>query len=455
MNREEALSRSMKRITAYTSICFCLIISCLNTLARRRGITLIDASFIYTSIPGALFGIIAIAITGLVIGNLSYRASISESRLSGRLLLIAVIIAVLTTVKTGGIYDYPSYEAQWSVIASGGNAWGDIQGAAKNAYGPVHNSFAIVYAMVDKGPKAVWSLAAITLFIVYSRRYRQYQALNTLAMFGPFTFISIYVYGFMDTVPAVTMCCALLFAKSDKYYLAGIALSISTLSKFYAFLLLPVLTVYAVKKGGIRKGLVLATVYSAMILLVGIASYLKWGSEVFNPLMYASERSASFLSLWRVAGNAVGQDMPKVIMACAYLAMVVYAVRFKDIAKGLSISLCGILCMIFGLYHIGHHQFYLSIIMMVPLVAEEIRYNCRDVDEPRKTAVWGAIGIGVIVGWLTALQLFFVMYDELKPLQVGVITDSLSVINSSLLVAAGLVFIGSIPSRSGGFKKLG
>ena len=424
------------------SASFCGILFFLNTVAVRQGIQVVDTSIIFSGTEWLAATTTVIALTSYFIGSLAFRYTFREWVISRQSSVTLTGIAMLTTIKTGGIYDYSSYKSQWQNILSGGSPWEEIQGAGVNAYGPIHNLFAGLYAINELGPKIAYALLAIFLFFILSKRNRAHSGLAALCIFGPFCYSTIFSYGFIDVVPAITICLSAVLAKCKRYEIAALTLAVGSGVKFYPAALLPALLIYAWKTDGLRCALKSATWFLAAGATIGAVSYGIWGEEVLSPLRFAGARDASFLTLWRVVDGTLPANFSKITTIGLYLLTILVQLFSRT---EISCAYGGTLAFLFGAYHLGHQQFYIGIVMLIP----EIANAARSAQSQFRLGEFSApilqirLSCAIALAWFTALQLSFVLMGELKPISLHTYVDTISAINTIMLLAVGVLLFTS------------
>lgn len=423
-----------------SSALFCGILLFLNTVALRQGIQIVETTNIFSSTEWLTATITAIATTSYLIGSLGFRHTFTKWIIPSQFSAILIGIATLTTIKTGGIYDYSSYKSQWQHIVSGGSPWDEIQGAGVNAYGPIHNLFAGLYAVNELGPKFVYTSLAVLIYFILSKRDKSHSGLAALCIFGPFCFSTIFAYGFIDVIPATTICLSAILAKHKHYDISALSLAVGTGTKFYPAALLPALLIYAWKTDGFKYALKSATWFLAAGTAIGVASYGLWGEEVLSPLRFAGTRDPSFLTLWRVVDGHFPADLSKTTTIGLYL-LTIFCQVFSRVE--ISCAYGGTLSLLFGAYHLGHQQFYIAIVMLIPEIARAARltHSQLQLGELSPPILQLRLSCAMSLAWFTALQLFFVLMGELKPIELHTLVDAISAINTFILLfSGGLLF---------------
>lgn len=153
---------------------------------------------------------------------------------------------ILATVS-GILHDYYAYSLQWANIVAGGDPWLE-PGIPKNTYGPLHASFAPGTNLSPLFSKWVFGLVLIAVLFTLLLRLLQNSPLRatTVAAFtllvpaNGFLIGVAFVFGLNDALVAAFIGLAVLVRWRKCLLLAGAALGLAFLLKFYPLLLLPV-----------------------------------------------------------------------------------------------------------------------------------------------------------------------------------------------------------------------
>ena len=425
------------------SLAFCCILVGWKLLGKRHGIELIDTGFLSSNVViiCLLLPIIASAAVELAIFTARY-ANI-KTRIKPVVNAVIWTAAIAITLKSGGIYDYAAYKLQWLHISSGGSPWDPIS-AGVNAYGPVHSLFAHAYSIHDILPKSIFGISLLFLYHWLNSLFKSYQLLNFICCFGVYSTTIVFGYGFMDAIPSVATVVAIGYATRQRYFESALALTIGTASKFYPAVLLPLFLIYFYKSKGATSVVLFSFWVAVFTGMTAFASYLLWGDDIASPLTFASSRSASFLTFWRFLPAGFVDIYGKGAVVAIYLSFLVsisYKVMHNRMRSlPLPDSSTVILSSLFSMFYLGHQQFYLVLILMVPFLADSARRSTDMTSSRASTSINQLmIGPSLIVGWLSFVQICFIIYGELKPSSVSLVYDFLSLANSLFLILAALL----------------
>lgn len=287
------------------------------------------------------------------------------------LLVIAVPLTVLITavaLKYGAFQDYEAYQNQWQLVLDGERPW--IVGDNQNAYGPIHNCFALLFRIDPLAPKIFFCLCWLGFFLLWAWKSSQplIQILS-VGFLSPFLWLEVAYFGHHDIFVAVLILgsCALLRRGSD--HLAGVLLGIAAGLKFYPL----VLIAYLGMGHRVRPAYIASSALS--FLAVMGAGYWVWGADVATPLLFAAGRAPKILSLfyffttplWPWPSETL-QSAAKYLLAAA-TAVGWYFVRKREYSVERAASL-GLL-ILFTTYHVGHQQFLVTLFLLLPFILIE------------------------------------------------------------------------------------
>ena len=429
------LAKNLSLLIEYTSFCTCFFYWFFYSLVRTKGIPIFFGGI---QVDSALFGIIILAVLlfnaiffSRLFLELATGANTLRAKLTTRLFdnLVPVSLAlVFIAFVTGGRFDYASYKLQWSLIIEGGNPWGPLEGGMVNAYGYVHNFFAILYSVNSLLPK----LFFVLLLLVFCRRSlvaqsRRIRALVLLLCVNPFTISTIAVYGFIDVVCSLLLGFALIeigYNNVRSAFKSGIYLAFSVLTKFYSIIALPLILSACFRQRLFKS---IASGYLLTSFVVILISYILWGDSILEPLLFAKGRDPSFLTLWKYVPH------PE-LRTTIFSVISIFAIIRACTRSVLSVSLrtAAVLSIVFGAYYLGHQQFYLGILVALTVYIVEV---FRDSDTLlRKTLLRS---FALMLGWLVFIQTGFELFDEFKPVGFQSLLPILSFMNSIILVTLG------------------
>lgn len=287
------------------------------------------------------------------------------------LLLASYSAAALVLTILGGVrHDYIYYLEQWQLVLAGLDPW-----STNNAYGPLHNAFALLVPLHPLAPKlltAAGLLAANGLLVLALLRERPAAEWRTIYLLAfaanALPVISVYWFGNNDGVVAALIIGAVLARRSERMLLAGLLLGLATLDKYYPALLIPL---FALDARRLDTKLILAALVTTTLgMLAGI---LLWGQAFIEAITYGISRDATILSILRpisVIGRNLGVgattdllvkfDGPLVLLV--WIGVIALAWRRRD--NWLVASCWGFLAVL-ATYKVGHQQFFVTWVALV------------------------------------------------------------------------------------------
>ena len=423
----------------YTSFCACFFYWFFYSLMRTKGV---PAFFGGVQVDSFVSGIIVLAVLlfnaiffsrlflELATGANTFRSKLT-TRLLGNLIPVSLFLFFIA-LFTGGRFDYASYKLQWGLIIEGKNPWGLVEGGMINAYGYVHNFFAVLYSANSILPKLFFILLLVVFcwrsIVVRSTKNK---ALVLFLSINPFTVSTMAVYGFIDGVCSLLLGLALLelgCTNVRSSFKSGIFLAFSVLTKFYSVVALPLFLSVCSRQKLFRS---IASGYLLASFVVITVSYGLWGDSILEPLLFAKGRDPSFLTVWKYVSHP---ELRTTIFSVAS----VFAIVIACTKQALSVSLrtAAVLSIVFGTYYLGHQQFYLSILVALTVYIVE---DCRDSSILLSTPL--LLSFALMLGWLVFIQTGFELFDEFKPVGFQNLLPILSFLNSIILVTAGCFWL--------------
>jgi hypothetical protein len=351
------------------------------------------------------------------LGRLIESLTTPSTKVKIGLILLGIGVLVLTSL-IGPTHDHSAYVRHWSAILQGSDPWNLGEGTAKNAYGPLYNALALLYAINPFLPKIIFCIAWLGASCYIINTFRQkFGGKPTVTLAGvftvflnPFFLIMLVIYGSMDILPAVFCLGAIVFRIQRRFFLSGIALGIGILFKFYPIVLLPFLMI---DERRFRFSLMSSCV-GTMILGLSISVWV-WGMSTFNPVLFATDRPSKMLSIFRFLRGEYSPlyfftDNPN-IDAYSFSAMVLFLfiVFYFAWSRKIETSLAAILGLLTALtfYKVGHHQFYVALFLMAPLW-----YTQSDLSEFYKNKVF--LPMSLFLAWIAILTLVYFLTGHYK-----------------------------------------
>ncbi|MDX1492979.1 MAG: glycosyltransferase 87 family protein [Longimicrobiales bacterium] len=284
-------------------------------------------------------------------------------------------IVLATTVATGIRHDHREYGAQWAAALEG--VWHPT-----NAYGPLHNAFAPLFAIHPLLPKVAFAGLALLCAAVLHRKGMASGVVGTgrivcLAfVLNPVVIVSTYVYGQNDIVAAALVLFALVARSSGRPLGAGVLLGLAALAKLYPLMLAPFL---ALEAGRVLRLRVIAGAVGTLAVGMASAVFL-WGMDALDPITFGSGREAKMLSIFRfltcypdLVGGEEGLAMlldsnTLVVLAVTGLTFGALYVLGSTWRAG---SILGLLAVLVA-YKVGHPQFYVTwLVVLTWLLLED------------------------------------------------------------------------------------
>lgn len=287
------------------------------------------------------------------------------------LLLIAGSILCLAATVLGGVrHDYIYYLEQWQLVLSGLDPW-----STNNAYGPLHNAFALLLPLHPLAPKLATALgllvanAALVFALTTTRPWPEWRQVYLLAFAANLLpLVSVFWFGNNDGVVAALVIGAALARFRGHLILAGVLLGLATLDKYYPLLLVPF---FALDERRIAPRLILAALLTTIAgMLAGI---LLWGRAFFEAVAFGVSRDATILSIFRpisVIGRTMGigayTDLlvryNSLLVLAVWTGALWFAWHRRD--NWLVASCWGLFAVLLS-YKVGHQQFWVTWVALV------------------------------------------------------------------------------------------
>lgn len=214
--------------------------------------------------------------------------------------LVYSIIILSLSYQVAPIHDYGGYFKHWDVILAGGDPWQKMPAA--NAYGPIYNLFAWLYALDVQLPKLVfvgsWLIVAIYSFNQFYSNPIANLKLKVMYFFfwflNPFFIVGTVMYGFNDNLVALLVFIGLLLLMNYRKKILGLTFVVlAILTKLYPLFLLPY---WSKERNQLIKYLFIALV---MIVVSYVLTYLIWGGSFVNAFGKANGRDPTLFSIMR------------------------------------------------------------------------------------------------------------------------------------------------------------
>ena len=218
-------------------------------------------------------------------------------------------------------------------------------------------------------------------------------------------------YGSLDAVPAALSLAALHCRVRGNLSLSGLLLGCGVLVKFYPLILLPFL-MYEHRRLLWAPGLACAGLVAAGMAV----SFLLWGESTLNPILFATDRPGSMLSIFRVisAHPETARALfgtTDVGWASIYLmglaGATVWAVAAWRNLPVVEASMLGFLAVITS-YKVGNQQFLLTFVLLAA-------YSVASLGRGGRVAYRPLLGVLVYLLFLEGFQVLYILTRWLSP----------------------------------------
>lgn len=331
--------------------------------------------------------------------------------------LVMTGIWCYVAIQTGARLDYEWYLLQWDVVLQGEESpW---VAHALNAYGPAYNLIAPLTLLDLYFPKIlfVFAWSWVTAFLVgqviqRGGSVRLAWGIAIGMLFSPYFATLIVHYGYFDIVPAGLCLFAVHMRTKNRDGLAGAALAVAVLMKFYPIALLPFLML-----DGRRLRIRIAVWCVGLFILGMLSSYLYWGESTWRPLMFAAERPSRWLSIFmflRGPYSPLGMfmDNPNVdyltVPSIIFFGGVVWLTCWWKRVEMVPACIAG---MATGLqfYKVGHVHF---LMIVVVLIAYWVALGGCSIQRNRQACIAAAVSV---LWWSLFIVIWAVMRRVARP----------------------------------------
>ena len=293
-------------------------------------------------------------------------------------IFLATFILLLTLIS-GEVNDYRLYLKNWNISNAGESPWTTkLNGVSirNSSYGPLHTVIGYLILLNTMIPKFLFASSGFITFLILIKARNSYvkkidnkdlYILLLIYPLFPLTIITTYIYGINDALIALFVVIACEARRRKDMIATGIILGLGALLKFYPILFLIFFSLCP--KRGISFKCLLS---GLLVFILGIFfSYLIWGSEVFKPFLFGSDRAPKLLSILKffdylkdsynlyLFENLINFLITKnsflilIVVFCTFLHGYMAEIEWEYV------SVVGIL-LIFMTYKVGHPQFYLT-----------------------------------------------------------------------------------------------
>ena len=147
------------------------------------------------------------------------------------LILAASTLAVMVTIYGGIRHDQLDYVMQWQLVLDGADPW-----STNNAYGPLHNAFALLLPIKDIAPKLLTAFAfllangMLLINLIATRPFEAWRATYFIALGANLlVLVCAFWFGLNDAFVAALVIGAILARREGAMVLAGLLLGLATL----------------------------------------------------------------------------------------------------------------------------------------------------------------------------------------------------------------------------------
>lgn len=285
------------------------------------------------------------------------------------------LIFLTFTITFRVCFDYRAYLVQWRIVAEGRDPWTTPVNLGMNAYGPLHNVYGLLFLINRKLPRILGSTLWLAALWPIARRIvqtnltsqRQLGLLLSVTL-NPFIWGWVAGFGSNDAFVAVFLVVALLSILDGASVMAGVFVALAGLMKFYPMLVVPFIAFD-------RRKLDIPLFATALgVFAAGMASAAAiWGSSVLVPVAFAAGREPSQLSIYEfLAASALsplnGVSIPNPITQGIFIVvwLIVFLGHIRRHGGQIEGMALGLLTVLTA-YQLGHFQFYLPLILIIPL----------------------------------------------------------------------------------------
>lgn len=245
-----------------------------------------------------------------------------------------------------------------------------------NTYGPLHNVYGLTSIIFPTIPRVIGTVLYLIVVREILEKIRAQDSLSDtgrfwlyLGIFGnPFALALVAIIGGNDVYVAFFICAAIFALKRRNSALAGIAIGLGALIKFYPLYLVPFL---AIDRRHLNIKFAMA---AGLTFTIGMAlAYLHWGALIFRPLTWNVDRGAtpsSIIYLVTAALHAafhVTISSSRVAFACLMpIALGALILQYKMRLTNLAGLIVGYL-VVLTVNQIGYVQYYFPLMLALYL----------------------------------------------------------------------------------------
>jgi Glycosyltransferase family 87 len=289
--------------------------------------------------------------------------------------------------------DYCPYLQQWHNVYHGLDPWamnGNLKQVvhipwfnfcgkyfflARNAYGPLFNVYGLTSIIYPTIPRAI---GAFLFSIISWKIVKEIRAREDLdwrvrfwlyfGMFGNFfSFVFVGISGGNDVYLAFLICAAIIALYRGDPALAGVAIGLGALIKFY-----PLYLVAFMALDRRRLNIKFVTVAIATFIVGAILAYAEWGTSIFEPLLLNLDREATRSSIMFILLSCfqslfhISIPVSWVVIGLVPLAIAALILQYKLRLSNLTGFLIGYI-LILTFNQIGYVVYYFPLMLAIYL----------------------------------------------------------------------------------------
>ena len=290
--------------------------------------------------------------------------------------LFVVFFAFRKALLSSPVHDYFFYMQQWDAIIQGKNVW-TIK-FKPSPYGPVHSALALLYYIHFNLPRLffvfLWLICSFGIAIKLNKNSylpnKHKYALFIVLLLNPLFWVFVVDYGTHDILMAFFVLSSVVLFTKKKDALSGLLMAIAVSVKFIPLVMVPFLIFSRTR---IRWRYAFSFVIT-LLLIFGVCYFL-WGDDIFRPFLRVHGRPSKMLSVFRFIRGEISPlrlftanpnfDWLSVYL-CLFSVFVFFLIHIQRGFERISSSIISMVILV-TLYKVGHHQFYITVTMLIVL----------------------------------------------------------------------------------------
>ena len=293
---------------------------------------------------------------------------------------VLLIISIVFLYLYPEIHDYRLYILQWQTLLNGHNL-PDYD----NAYGIIHYLFSPLILISKQFPKFVYVLMYLIASFQVIKNIKHLLNNKILILIyvvlflNPIFWIFGVLYGSNDLFVSSVLVISLIMYRNQHHLKSVFFLFLGVCYKFTPIILLPYLVVNS-KKINFRYLLI----FGFTVCLLYTIGYFVWDKSILNPFLFGSNRSSKMFSIFAFIGssrsplsfiNIYNLDFLSLYLIAISLLLLFFMYVIYKLDRYLMILLSFSFLLLF--YKVGHHQFYLSLLLMMIYILPYHKINFR------------------------------------------------------------------------------